>query len=94
MSHLSSPETNRESFSEEENTEITKDLPMLLIVEDNLDVTRYLKSLLVTNYNVYTAMNGREGLDKALGFIPGYCYQRCNDAGDGWIYTVRKIENG
>jgi len=64
------PETNRESFSEEENTEIKKDLPILLIIEDNLDVTRYLKSLLVTNYNVYTAMNGREGLDKALELIP------------------------
>ena len=41
-----------------------------MIVEDNLDVTRYLKSLLITNYNVYTANNGREGLDKALELIP------------------------
>jgi len=64
------PETNGESFSEEENIEIKNDLPILLIVEDNLDVTRYLKSLLITNYNVYTAKNGREGLDKALELIP------------------------
>jgi signal transduction histidine kinase/DNA-binding response OmpR family regulator len=64
------PENNRESFSEQEKTEITKDLPILLIVEDNLDVTRYLKSLLITSYNVYMAMNGREGLDKALELIP------------------------
>ncbi|OGU70527.1 MAG: hypothetical protein A2V93_02815 [Ignavibacteria bacterium RBG_16_34_14] len=64
------PETNRESIKQEEDTEIIKDLPILLIVEDNLDVIRYLKSLLVTSYNVYTAMNGREGLDKALELIP------------------------
>jgi len=64
------PETNRESIKENEDIEIIKDLPILLIVEDNLDVTRYLKSLLVTNYNVCTAMNGREGLDKAQELIP------------------------
>ena len=87
------PETKTESFSEDEKPETIKDLPILLIVEDNLDVIRYLKSLLVTNYNVYTAMNGREGLDKSAGINTGYCYQRRNDAGDGWIYIVRKIEN-
>ena len=32
------PENNRESFWEEENIEIRKGLPILLIVEDNLDV--------------------------------------------------------
>jgi signal transduction histidine kinase/DNA-binding response OmpR family regulator len=64
------PETNKDIFWEEENIEIRKGLPILLIVEDYLDVTQYLKSLLVTNYNVYTSMNGREGLDKALELIP------------------------
>ena len=64
------PETNRESINEDEDTEIIKDLPILLIVEDNLDVTRYLKSLLVTNYNVYMAKNGRDGLENALQLIP------------------------
>ena len=64
------PETIKESFKEDEDTEIIIDLPILLIVEDNLDVTRYLKSLLNTDYNVYTAMNGREGLDKTLELIP------------------------
>ena len=32
------PENNIESFSEEENIEIRKDMPILLIVEDNPDV--------------------------------------------------------
>ncbi len=64
------PENNRESYSEEENIEIRKDLPILLLVEDNLDVIRYLKSLLVINYNVHAAANGREGLEKALELIP------------------------
>jgi len=64
------PETAKESFGEIENIDTTKDLPILLIVEDNLDVIRYIKSLLLKNYNVYTALNGKEGLDKALELIP------------------------
>ncbi|MEJ2616293.1 MAG: ATP-binding protein, partial [Ignavibacteriaceae bacterium] len=64
------PETIKESFAEVENIDTTKDLPILLIVEDNLDVIRYIRSLLIKNYNVYTAFNGKEGLDKALELIP------------------------
>jgi len=43
---------------------------MLLIVEDNRDVVRYLITFLEKEYNVITAANGEEGINKALEFIP------------------------
>ena len=44
--------------------------PLILIVEDNKDVTLYLKSLLIEHYNVITANNGKEGLSTAEKSIP------------------------
>lgn len=44
--------------------------PLVLIVEDNSDITLYLKSLLVERYNIITARNGVEGLEVAEKNIP------------------------
>jgi signal transduction histidine kinase/CheY-like chemotaxis protein len=44
--------------------------PMLLIVEDNDDVIRYLMTLFEVDYDVIVAMNGEEGLHKAIEYIP------------------------
>ncbi|MDY0102297.1 MAG: ATP-binding protein [Lentimicrobium sp.] len=44
--------------------------PLVLIVEDNRDITLYLKSLLVDRFNVITAKNGEEGLEMAEKSIP------------------------
>ena len=44
--------------------------PLILVVEDNKDIALYLKSLLIENYNVITAKNGEEGLDKAEKSVP------------------------
>lgn len=48
----------------------TKNLPLLLIVEDNADVVLYLKSLLANDYQLEVAANGEEGWDKALKLVP------------------------
>jgi len=42
----------------------------VLIVEDDTDILRYMESELVANYHVYTAINGKEGLTKALQYLP------------------------
>ncbi len=47
-----------------------KEIPMLLIVEDNDDVVRYLMTLFKDNYDVIVAANGKEGMDKALEYVP------------------------
>ena len=42
----------------------------ILIVEDNLELRKYLKSELIEEYRVKIAENGEQGLNKAIDFIP------------------------
>lgn len=44
--------------------------PILLIVEDNLDLLMFIKSQLSGDYNIYDAFNGLSGLEKAIDKIP------------------------
>ena len=44
--------------------------PILLIVEDNMDVLEYLQDSLFQNYNILTARNGIEGLKIAQEKVP------------------------
>jgi len=44
--------------------------PLILIVEDNRDITLYLKSILTDHYKVITARNGEEGLAIAEKGVP------------------------
>lgn len=46
------------------------DRPMVLVVEDNYDMRKFIQHILNTEYNVITADNGADGLDKAKKFIP------------------------
>ncbi|MCB9331567.1 MAG: response regulator [Lewinellaceae bacterium] len=45
-------------------------LPLLLIIEDNPDVVRYLVSCLHGTYQLITAANGQLGIDKAIELVP------------------------
>ncbi|HUF09782.1 MAG TPA: ATP-binding protein [Rhodothermales bacterium] len=45
-------------------------LPTILVVEDNDDMRRYLRSILASHYLVLEAANGREGLRKAVTEAP------------------------
>ncbi|MCP3928588.1 MAG: response regulator, partial [Bacteroidetes bacterium] len=44
--------------------------PLLLIVEDNVDVVTYLSSFLRRDYQLLVANNGDEGIEKAIENIP------------------------
>jgi len=44
--------------------------PMVLVVEDNADVRQYLHHCLSGKYQVEMAMNGQQGIDKAIELIP------------------------
>lgn len=44
--------------------------PLVLLVEDNADVTEFLKTALSNDYQVQTAPNGKAGLDAALAIMP------------------------
>jgi signal transduction histidine kinase/DNA-binding response OmpR family regulator len=44
--------------------------PLILLVEDNYDVLDFVKGILEKNYQVETARDGQEGVDKAIELIP------------------------
>lgn len=46
------------------------DAPLVLLIEDNVDVAHYIQSCLKNNYQVLYAENGRIGIEKALEHIP------------------------
>jgi YesN/AraC family two-component response regulator len=54
----------------DELDEDVKNLPRLLIVEDNSDMRSYIKQSLEECYQITEAGNGKEGLGKALEIIP------------------------
>ena len=49
---------------------INKDLPILLIVEDDSDIRNFIKKSFSKKYQVIEAENGQIGIEKALNFIP------------------------
>jgi len=65
-----------DSVTEQENlivnslTEEESDLAVILIVEDNEDVRNYIQSCVSEKFKVITAVNGVDGLNKALEFMP------------------------
>ncbi len=51
-------------------TPADKEAPILLIIEDNADVTAYITALLQKDYQIETAPDGQQGIDKALALVP------------------------
>ncbi len=46
------------------------DKPVVLIIEDNPDVVQYLQACLADRYQVLVAINGEEGIQKAIEMVP------------------------
>ena len=49
---------------------LSKDKPLLLLVEDNLDMRRYIRNMLQSVYNVAEAENGEQGYEIARRLVP------------------------
>ena len=47
-----------------------KQLPMVLVIEDNADMRHYLKGILSRDYRVCLSENGEQGLQRAAQFLP------------------------
>jgi diguanylate cyclase (GGDEF)-like protein/PAS domain S-box-containing protein len=73
---LSSPSRSRatntlaEKITEEKLAVDNRDLPLLLVVEDNAFLLSYLQTLLSDRYRVAVARDGIEGLEKAKSLQP------------------------
>lgn len=69
MLHMILSKTRREVKADPVRHE-ERERPMLLLVEDNDDVIRYLMTIFADDYVVIAAGNGEEGIDKALEYVP------------------------
>ena len=49
---------------------IDESKPLILVVDDNVDLCAYLRLILSEKYNVSLAYNGEEGMEQALELIP------------------------
>lgn len=52
------------------SVEVDKNLPLVLIVEDNIDVAYYIKTCLKGKYQILHALNGLSGIEIAFEKIP------------------------
>lgn len=59
-----------EPAAEPGTTTISDEQKLLLIVEDNEDLRAYIQDIFTQNYQVITAKDGQEGLEKTLKFLP------------------------
>jgi len=68
---LNLPVKPTEELKEEYVTHLEKDRTVtILIVEDNYELRNFLKNLLISDYRIITAPNGKQGLETALTIIP------------------------
>ncbi len=63
-------ESELTEMEESQNQEKTKELPVILIVEDNIDLRNYISESLCNSYQIITAENGKQGLELAIESIP------------------------
>lgn len=72
---LARPEETEETGTEPEDEgedpgQLSAGRPIVLVVDDNLEVRRYIAQLMGDTYDVRLATNGKEGLEMALGIVP------------------------
>ena len=66
--HNQAPGNNKKSTNETSKT--LKEKPVILVVEDNADLRHYIQKEFATQFIVFDAENGKEGLDIAMREIP------------------------
>lgn len=67
---LHAEESSPMTVINETHREETDNRPILLVVEDNDDIREYIKDSLKEDFNIECAINGKDGLDKALKYLP------------------------
>ncbi|MBN2164643.1 MAG: response regulator [Marinilabiliaceae bacterium] len=73
LTHNSYPNVNHITIAEEEIEDFenqNNSKPLILIVDDNLDIIDYIHDSLAESYTVITAQNGKEGFETACEKVP------------------------
>jgi ligand-binding sensor domain-containing protein/signal transduction histidine kinase/DNA-binding response OmpR family regulator len=52
------------------NRKSQENLPLILVVEDNIELRNYIVSVLLVSYNVLEATNGKQGIEMVLEHLP------------------------
>jgi len=68
-----SSENNIDLVPEEptiETEQLELEKPLLLVIEDNPGIVSYIRSIIKDTYNFHIAVNGQEGIDRAIELIP------------------------
>ncbi len=67
--HKASP-VSPPAYAPKAKSNTAEQTPLLLLVEDNPDVSTYLHACLQSGYRLAFAKNGQEGIDQALSLVP------------------------
>jgi len=67
---LAGPEPEMVLAGEVNDIKADKEAPLLLIVEDNVEVQAYIRETFEGHYRIKTASDGQEGLEKAINAMP------------------------
>lgn len=73
--------------------EIRKNIPLLLLVEDNFQMRNYLEEILSEHYNVILTDNGSNGFDKACKKLPDLIVSDVMMPGLNGIQLTEKLKN-
>jgi len=73
--------------------ETEPDRPLVLVVEDNVDMSRFLTETLSHDYRVETAFDGKEGLKKALSLKPDLILSDVMMPGMNGIQMITALRN-
>ena len=86
---------NNAQVAEEEETERDYDSskPSVLIIDDNADIRSYVHSLLHADYNVIEAVDGSEGIRKAMKYVPDLIISDVMMPGIDGIECCRRLKS-
>lgn len=85
---------NAEYMQEEtENLPRESEEPIILVVEDEADMREYISEILAPSYQIVTAVNGEEGLEKAMEIIPDLIVSDIMMPGIDGIELCRRLKS-
>ncbi|MEQ2515918.1 substrate-binding domain-containing protein [Bacteroides zhangwenhongii] len=86
---------NNAQVAEEEETERDYDSPKpsVLIIDDNADIRSYVHSLLHADYTVIEAVDGSEGIRKAMKYVPDLIISDVMMPGIDGIECCRRLKS-